>query len=575
MNSTDLDYAQRRVLRDIQSALRGVPHLRFVSHNPTGAGPLVVVDLDTAPFERAEGGLPVEATERLYMLVPSVWPSLPPLVEVDHQRWDGHPHVLQGRRLCLFLDPAEWNPSAGMTGFFERLWDWFADAIANRFDAATALYHPVGGVLHRTEGAPTVVVTHSLAHLSPGFQVCRILLQPRTPNRVDVVAWNRNQPSENSLPGVLVTLSDGLPRGGGSYLSELAVAIRGQDARHQRRQFISTLSKTSRQLDPDEHLYVIIGVPNRHLTGEGRLHLVGWRLPQSAAEAALHAAARRHTPDDPHPEDEPQVEWTYIDDTRPALNTRRDSQRPVTWLAGKTIELWGCGALGSWIAEHLVRAGVRTIILRDNGYVTKGLLVRQNYTELDVGERKVDALARRIEALSDQVRVVSIHGLAQQAANDVNNADVLIDCTVNTSVAVTIEENQASGRITIPAAQVATDNDTATLAILTVTSGDSGETTNQIDRVLQQTALARPDLRPFRTFWDPNHHAPLTPTLGCSVPTFNGSSADSCAIASSAVTLAAHALSRSIATGYLLASPHTPYDVPPVTRVPIASATSP
>jgi tRNA A37 threonylcarbamoyladenosine dehydratase len=71
----------------------------------------------------------------------------------------------------------------------------------------------------------------------------------------------------------------------------------------------------------------------------------------------------------------------------------------VTWFAGKTIELWGCGALGSWIAEYLVRAGAAAIILRDHGYVTKGLLVRQNYIEADVGQRKVDALFHRLELL--------------------------------------------------------------------------------------------------------------------------------------------------------------------------------
>ena len=88
------------------------------------------------------------------------------------------------------------------------------------------------------------------------------------------------------------------------------------------------------------------------------------------------------------------------------MTTRRDHQRPVNWFEGKTVELWGCGALGSWIAEFLVRAGVATIILRDTGYVTAGLLVRQNFTELDVGRRKVDALADRLRAISDHVTVV-------------------------------------------------------------------------------------------------------------------------------------------------------------------------
>jgi len=565
-----LGLLQRRALGDIQMALLGIPLLRVVGHQAADEGLLVALDLDTSQFEKSEGGLPVEAVERLFVFVSLAWPLIPPRVEVDHQRWNHQPHVLQGRRLCLYLDPAtEWNPEAGMTGFLERLWEWFADAIANRFNAATALYHPVGGVLHRSEGAPTVVVTESLAHLAPGFHVGRILLTPRTPRRIDVASWNRTRPTDNTIPGVLVVLSDSLPSGGGNHLSDLAVAIRGQDARQQRRQFLSAVSKTVRQLEPNQHLYVIIGVPNRHLTGEQRLHLVGWRLQQTAVATAVDAAGRRHKPEDPHADAEPKVEWTYIDDIRAAVTTRRDSERPVTWLEGKNIELWGCGALGSWVAEHVVRAGASRIVLRDNGHVTRGLLVRQNYTEVDVGERKVDALARRLEVLSDRVTARPVHGLAQLAMDDVNKADILFDCTVNTSVAVTIGQHQAGGRIAIPVAQAATDNDTATLGILTVTTGRRGETTNRIDRYLERIAAGRPDLQSFRRFWDPHHHASLTPTLGCSVPTFHGSSADSCSIAASAVSLASLALSRGIAAGYLLASPHTPYDVPLLTSVPV------
>ena len=78
-----------------------------------------------------------------------------PQVEVDHQRFAGHPHVLQGHRLCIYLDPArEWDPLGGMPGFLERLWAWLSDAAAGRFNAATAMYHAVGGVLHLTAGTP-------------------------------------------------------------------------------------------------------------------------------------------------------------------------------------------------------------------------------------------------------------------------------------------------------------------------------------------------------------------------------------------------------------------------------------
>ena len=84
---------------------------------------------------------------------------LPPIVEVDHTRFLGYPHVLQGQRLCIYLDPSrEWCPSHGIAGFLSRLWDWLTDAAGGAFDASTAMYHAVGGVLHQADGTPTIVV---------------------------------------------------------------------------------------------------------------------------------------------------------------------------------------------------------------------------------------------------------------------------------------------------------------------------------------------------------------------------------------------------------------------------------
>ena len=106
---------------------------------------------------------------------------------------------------------------------------------------------------------------------------------------------------------MLVVLSDGLPYGGGLYLSDLAVAIRGQDSRKQRKQFLTAITKAARGLPADGHLHVLIAVPNRHLTGQARFHLIGWRLPRSAVAKAVEATSHRHQPESPHPDDEPRV----------------------------------------------------------------------------------------------------------------------------------------------------------------------------------------------------------------------------------------------------------------------------
>lgn len=539
----------------------------YVGHFPHGNGAMAVVDLTTTSFPRVNGGLPVNDRERLYIEITPAYPRIPPIAQVDHHRWDYQPHVLQGNRLCLYLDPAtEWNPAGGIEGFMHRLWDWFGDAIAKRFDPATVLYHPVGGVFHRTPGTPTVVVTQPLAISDTSFHVAQIALQPRSDDRIDVVARQRTGSSPDVVPGLLVVLSSGLPQGGGQYLSDLAVAIRGQDSRTERRKFLAEISKASRLLTPQQHLHLLIAAPNPHLTGEARHHLIGWRLAQPAVDQAVALAGRRHRPADPHDDQEPKVEWTYVDDSRTAVTTRRDHNTPASWFAGKSVELWGCGALGSWLAEHLARAGASKLVLRDSGFVTRGVLVRQNYTEHDVGRPKVDALADRLRAIVDNLAVVPIHGDAHAAWDNTIDADFVIDCTVNTAIAVQLEQQQRDGHLHCPVMQLATDNATATLGILTITTGDT-TTTNQLDQRLRDEAEAQPALAPFRTFWDPDSHATLTPTLGCSVPTFHGSSADAMAVTATAITLAGNALRRHTAGGYLFATPHSPHDVPARTAI--------
>ena len=570
MNESVFNDAQSTALADLRR-LSSTASVVFIDHIVIGADLVARVNLNTTSFERVEGGLQVEAREQLFIVVTPSFPWLPPQVHVGHHRWADSPHVLQGTRLCAYLDPdTEWNPLTGIAGFLERLWDWFADAIANRFDPATALYQPVGGVFHRTPGAPTVVVHDTLGDLTDGFRIAHVTLHQRTEHRIDVVGSDQNGPlPAGAFRGVLVVLSDGLPFGGGFYLSDLAVAIRGQDSRKQRKQFIAAISKAARSLTANQYLHVLIAVPNRHLTGSARFHLIGSRLPQPTVATAIESTGHRHQPGSAHSDDEPQVEWTFIDDGRTAVTTRRDHARPVNWFEGKTVELWGCGALGSWIAEYLVRAGVTSIILRDTGYVTVGLLVRQNFTELDVGRLKVDALADRLGAISDRVSVVGRPGLAQAGLSGAIDADVIFDCTVNTGVAVAIDKAQSAGTLSVPVVQVATDNDSATLGILTITTGGQTLTTNRIDTAVHEAVAGDAALGPYQAFWNRDNHPSLTPTLGCSVPTFHGSVADASAVAAQAVSLAATALGRGLACGYLFAAAHSPHGVPKLLAVPV------
>ncbi|WP_155060004.1 hypothetical protein [Streptomyces blattellae] len=144
---------QRQALADLRAIGAEQPDTLRVVGVPdrTDDGALAItIEIDTRGTVSADGGIRLQPRERFILRVPSS-PLLPPQVDVTHTRFIGYPHVLQGHRLCLHLDPArEWNPADGIRSSLNRLWAWLSDAASNRFNASTALYHAVGGVLHQS-----------------------------------------------------------------------------------------------------------------------------------------------------------------------------------------------------------------------------------------------------------------------------------------------------------------------------------------------------------------------------------------------------------------------------------------
>ena len=67
----------------------------------------------------------------------------------------------------------------------------------------------------------------------------------------------------------------------------------------------------------------------------------------------------------------------------------------------------GCG-IGSTVAEAAARIGFERFILADGDRVEQHNLNRQAYCEADVGDRKTDALARRIRSINSGAEVSAI-----------------------------------------------------------------------------------------------------------------------------------------------------------------------
>jgi ThiF family len=223
----------------------------------------------------------------------------------------------------------------------------------------------------------------------------------------------------------------------------------------------------------------------------------------------------------------------------------------VTGYAGKTVHVWGCGGLGSWIAEYVVRAGAKKVVLCDPGTISGGLLVRQNFIEADVGNTKVQALAQRIRAISDTVEVATHDGAIPD--EDLGDSDLIIDATISIAVSRLLDEVARTSGDRPLLAQVATDARTGTLGILTVSTPPLQIGPLTIDRRVGEQITTDGSLEAFHTLWDSSaHEDQIIPTRGCSTPTFHGSAADLAGVAGSLTSI----LGTHLGTGAAMSGTH-------------------
>lgn len=68
------------------------------------------------------------------------------------------------------------------------------------------------------------------------------------------------------------------------------------------------------------------------------------------------------------------------------------------------IHIIGCGAIGSTLAENIVRYGLTNITLYDFDFVSEHNIANQLYVQGDVGKQKVDALAEHLYQINPELK---------------------------------------------------------------------------------------------------------------------------------------------------------------------------
>lgn len=543
----------RRLVADPAKPLLAAEH---VDTTPAGVHVRLTMPTSALPLD-APGGLPIRhPAEDVVLTLGPDWPWTPPQAHVEHIRFVGHPHVLQGHALCLFLDPSqEWHPAHGVVGALNRLSAWLDDAAHGRFDARLALYHPVGGVLHRHPGAPTVVARHDPP---PARPFARAWLVRRTDRRLDL--------TPDRVDGAVAALVACPPQplwfGAGLTVAGLCGALE-QAGGPDPAAFLGMLAWTAAANPDCTPAYFLLSVPGApNAPGPG--HLLCGRLSPVIADA-LRRAARVAGPlvavDPTGPVSPVPIEWCAVSEERHSQTTRRDDHRPVSAFVGADVALWGCGGIGSWAGELIARAGARRILLCDPSPVTGGLLVRQDYAESDIGTAKADALAARLRAIRDDLIVeVEAEPFAFLARQSLPPCDVLLDATVSTAVAAALHAVWTTTQNTPLVARLVTDRATSTLGMLAVARPGAGPDPETADEHAGQTVASDPELQPFACLWKPaGPDDELVAAPGCSVPTYHGSAADLSAVTGSLISLLGpHLRATDNVTGtHLIALPHS------------------
>ena len=254
-----------------------------------------------------------------------------------------------------------------------------------------------------------------------------------------------------------------------------------------------------------------------------------------------------------------RVRWCYVMENRPEILTRRDEGTPTDWFRGKRVALWGCGAIGGQIAEHLARAGVAELTLYDRARVNPGILVRQNFATSDINESKAEALAQRIQSVAPAVTVTAkVENVFSRTLSTTDwdaNVDVVIDATASLRVRSKLEARIKDREPRIPVAAVmlsaSADHAVAVLAPAAYRAGPL-----DVLRRLGLAAFNRGWLNDWaKAFWTDDAVQGLRqPEPGCSDPTFVASHADVSALSARALNAIATSLAEGgeTASGFLI-----------------------
>lgn len=511
----------------------------------------LLLDCEVFNAQHREGGLRFNAREGVRLVLPENYPVQPPRLYVTHSRFAGFENVVRGG-ICLFRSPdTEWDPATSMAQFVaDRIWGWFERAARNETARQGGIFH--SPVVHHLDFSGAIVFYEADEPTVSGDRPHWGFTRWR--HRGDVEAAVGVKLPRFGLDGWFETTQTGFrhrffgaalltPQRIGFMMPETLYDLAESLAQLgiERNQFYLHLARAARSGAIGAPLLITLGTPMQ--SGSRISHYLATLLvdPQTS-ELLWHTGGHRERGRYlAHVEEavrQSPLRYCWPMEERSGVVTRRDDQAPMAWFRGRTVSVWGCGALGAPIAIQVVRAGVRKVILRDNGYVSPGLLARQPYDVAEVGMPKVLALQKKLLRINPDLQVLPIPEDVRIArfgeSGWTEGADLVVNATASAPVATHIDKlSSGEGGLKVPVLSVGVDD----RAEAGMARWLPQHTPVGLGHATRETKLALcrdEELSFFADAFFPvaSPNIPFYPEPGCSDSTFRGSSSDMVALAS-------------------------------------------
>jgi len=526
-------------LADIVANSNGALEILELAADSKSSGYIWVrLSLETKSY-RTGNGLAFRDRERISLHLHPDFPFKKPDIYFTHKRFIGTPHVQWGASICLYQSAeTEYDPSDGMFGFFDRVEEWMRAAGKGELDPDDAPLHPP--VAYTGSSTKFVIRANAPTEIADDpIWIGRADLRKVRDDRFDLVGWTKLDDWGDADPGhpiaAAILFDKPLATEFPTKVNDLIELVENAGLSFG---LLYSLLKVFSLVGPEEEpAYFVLGAPmRRKAAGEPlRPHLTVWEIGPDTLKS-LRAMVQSKGADEAARDDlvgwmvKAGVRWCDVLEDRPEIVNRRDGESLLAALSGKRVLLFGCGALGSAVAEMVLRAGAAKLHLVDYGIVKPGILVRQRYSDSDIGSGKADALQAHLQAIGLECTVTADRGnLANEALSrfNIDEWDLVIDATASASVTHRIEEELKAKSLPIPMLSMSVSAAAENGSVL-VKMPQYSEGPHHIARQAKLEAFARDAGHALvKAFWPERETVKVfQPEPGCSAPTFTGSAAD-------------------------------------------------